>query len=224
MRGLTQQEFAERAGTSQQSVSKALRRGYLVRAADGRLDPRLAGNARWIELHRQGSDDRGRWLGSHLGPGGTNFRASRANGQTDDTELAGSPISDAELAAMMRDNLEPQPGFSDAEIKAFLAEQRIFGEPDDRVIDLLTEIKAGMAALRCDLLIDRPRDHTAELRQAIAALNIKVNVCFHQLTLAIKGEPMTVKDVVFGPGATDKGSSDPPAQKVEAVSGPRKNS
>jgi hypothetical protein len=73
-------------------------------------------------------------------------------------------------AAAARDGyLEPDPPstpggrkddrISDAEIKAFLAEQRIFGEPDDRVIDLLTEIKASLAALHRDLLTDRPRDN-----------------------------------------------------------------
>jgi hypothetical protein len=67
MTGITQQAFGLLGGVSQQAVAKAATRGYLVRDEAGRLDPGNKINKAWLELHRQGFDDRGRPLDTHVG-------------------------------------------------------------------------------------------------------------------------------------------------------------
>lgn len=172
MTGLSQEEFGRRGGVSQQAVSLAIARGYLVRDADGRLDPRHAGNASWLKRHRQGSDVRGRPLDTHH-----NGRSSQKAGRDHNP----APQAAADL--------------SDDFIRRFLAERL----PDDRVVDMLEEIRREVGALRKELRTDRPSyaPGIAEVQHAIAGLNIKLNVCFHQLTLAIQGKPLTVAPGAF---------------------------
>jgi hypothetical protein len=86
----------------------------------------------------------------------------------------------------------------DPDVERWLGE---LPEPiDSRVLDRLDQILAAVTALRRDLA-DRPSPHgldATELRQSLAALNIKLGVAFHQLERAVRGEPLTIKPEVFG--------------------------
>jgi len=170
--GLTQLEFAELAGTSQQAVSKALARGYLVRRDDGRLDPRHENNAGWIERHKAGSDDRGRWLGSHLGPGSRNDqKAGRAGAWAGDVSVL--------------DN--------DDWVRRILAA----ASSDDRVLAAIEGLKREVAELRRDLR-DQPRPLGGhELQRALADLKLSMGVLLHQVNLKLDGKPLTVAADAF---------------------------
>jgi len=166
--GLTQQQFADRAGTSQQAVSKALARGHLVRRADGRLDPKHENNAGWIERHKQGSDDRGRWLGSHLGPGRRNARSPEAG--HDEADLS-----------------------DDDWVRRILAEN----SSDDRILAAIEGLKREIVELRRELR-DQPRALGGhELPHALADLKLSMGVLLHQVNLKLDGKPLTVAADAF---------------------------
>jgi hypothetical protein len=61
-------QIAELAGVSRQAVHKALRRGWLIAEADGRIDPEREPNASYLTHHAGGYDIRVRPMSTHRGP------------------------------------------------------------------------------------------------------------------------------------------------------------
>jgi hypothetical protein len=62
-------QIAELAGVSRQAVHKALRRGWLIAEADGRIDPKREPNASYLAHHAGAYDIRVRPMSTHRGPG-----------------------------------------------------------------------------------------------------------------------------------------------------------
>jgi hypothetical protein len=99
--------------------------------------------------------------------------------------------------AKARDHPEPpQPAvdLSDDHIRRYLAEDPPPRFDEDRIISLLEELKREIAALRKDLREHRPYipGLSDAVETAVAGVRLDLSVIFHQLLLAIQGQPLTL--------------------------------
>jgi len=170
MSGLSQAAFARAAGVSKQAIGKAARQGRVVIGADGALDPAEPANARWIETHRQGRDNRGRPLASHVGgrpagnsaalPGGSAMGPPKPA-----LELAAEPVP---AAGALADIVEKQRAQDDALLGVLETFERRLQR-----IEALAIAGADRASASAEVivaLLDREAARAAQLGAAVDAL------------------------------------------------------
>ena len=81
-------QIAELAGVSRQAVHKALRRGWLIAEADGRIDLKREPNASYLAHHAGGYDIRVRPMSTHRGRGSSGRPRRRSTSASSSTLLA----------------------------------------------------------------------------------------------------------------------------------------
>jgi hypothetical protein len=177
---LSRRRYAAERGVTEGAIRKQIRVGRIVPTKDGKIDPAQADEAwyRWSPASARGT------YPATSGPA----PARRPSSSRKDEDS----FDDRWLAAQLA-HRPPEP---DAAVDRWLAEQlEQLRAPDDRVLLLLENIRKELGALRRDLTTTAP-PRMAECRAA--GLELRLSVMFHQLLLAIRGEPLTVKPGVFG--------------------------
>jgi hypothetical protein len=166
---LSRRAYAVARNFTEGAVRKAIKAGKIVLTEDGLIDPRQADKS-WHRYSRAAARD--------------SEPAPSAVGKP-------LPIADLSPASGLDDTW-----LDDADIRRLLATR----PSDERIVELLTELKREIMALRKDLVAERPHvPGLADLRHDMASLSIRLSVTAHQLLRAIRGEPVTVAEGVFGP-------------------------
>jgi hypothetical protein len=182
-------EIARRAGVSPAAVSKACDRGWLVVDAEGMIDPDHATNVRWLSLHSEGYDSRGRAMSTHSRAGRPKpMSATAAEKGRRPSTMAGrhgrpaaASFSEADLDGLIGADAY-KPAFTDSELdELFTSSLRSLGggssDPDDLTARFealeAAVLEMGKAMLGADITFPKIVKGLADLRAAAAAADAR---------------------------------------------------
>jgi hypothetical protein len=193
---LSRRAYAASRDVSEGAVRKQIKAGRIVPTPDGKIDPAQAdaGWYRWSPVSVRGKGQ---------APKVDSF-VEVTYPATSGTAPARRPSSsrkdeDSFDDRWLAEQLARLPAEPDAAGDRWLDEQMRQLQPNERTLDRLEEIKRLVVALRREFAAAPSRGYgTAELHRGFAGIEIKLNVCFHQLSRLICGEELTVKQGVFG--------------------------